>query len=83
MTTKAKTKDPQSPPAAGNDSKPKTMTGAEIVVDALIREGVEVVFGYPGGAILDVFDRVNQRPDELRFVLVRHEQGAGHMADGY
>ncbi len=59
------------------------MTGADIVVDALIREGVKVVFGYPGGAILDVFDRINQRPDELRFVLVRHEQGAGHMADGY
>ena len=59
------------------------MTGAQIVVDALIEEGVEVVFGYPGGAILDVFDQINSRPDKLRFVLVRHEQGAGHMADGY
>ena len=58
------------------------ITGAEIVVDALEREGVEVVFGFPGGAILDVFDRLNQT-DKFRFILVRHEQAAGHMADGY
>lgn len=63
-------------------SATKPMTGAEIVVDALIREGVEVVFGYPGGAILDVFDRLNQT-EKFKFVLVRHEQAAGHMADGY
>lgn len=68
--------------ATESGQTPRTMTGADIVVDALVQEGVEVVFGYPGGAILDVFDRINQRP-ELRFVLVRHEQGAGHMADGY
>jgi len=60
----------------------QSLTGAEIVVDALIREGVEVVFGYPGGAILDVFDRLNQT-EKFRFILVRHEQAAGHMADGY
>lgn len=60
----------------------KSMTGAEIVVDALIREGVDVVFGYPGGAILDVFDRLNQS-DKYKFILVRHEQAAGHAADGY
>ncbi len=60
----------------------KPMTGAEIVVDALIREGVEVVFGYPGGAILDVFDRLNQT-NKYKFILVRHEQAAGHAADGY
>jgi acetolactate synthase-1/2/3 large subunit len=58
------------------------MTGAEILMDALKREGVEVIFGYPGGAIIDVFDVIN-RPGMPRFVLVRHEQGAGHMADGY
>jgi acetolactate synthase-1/2/3 large subunit len=58
------------------------MRGAQIVVDALEREGVEVVFGYPGGAILDVFDQIN-RSKKIRFILTRHEQGATHMADGY
>jgi acetolactate synthase-1/2/3 large subunit len=58
------------------------MRGAQIVIDALEREGVEVVFGYPGGAILDVFDQLN-RSKKLRFILTRHEQGATHMADGY
>ena len=57
-------------------------TGAEILVDALVREGVKVVFGYPGGCVLDIFDKLN-KVKGLKFVLVRHEQGAGHMADGY
>lgn len=56
--------------------------GAEIVIDALEREGVEVVFGYPGGAIIDVFDLINQS-DRFEFILTRHEQGAVHMAQGY
>jgi len=56
-------------------------TGAEIVVDALIREKVEVVFGIPGGAILDLLDVLNKSP--IRYILTRHEQGAAHMADGY
>lgn len=58
-------------------------TGADVVVEALVNEKVEVVFGYPGGAILDVFDRLYQAQDKFRFILVRHEQGAAHMADGY
>jgi len=58
------------------------MRGAQIVIDALEREGVEVVFGYPGGQILDVFDQIN-RSKKIRFILTRHEQGATHMADGY
>ncbi len=58
------------------------MRGAQIVVDALEREGVEVVFGYPGGAVLDIFDQIN-RSKKIRFILTRHEQGATHMADGY
>ena len=58
-------------------------TGADVVVEALIKENVEVVFGYPGGAILDVFDKMYANQDDFRFVLVRHEQGATHMADGY
>ncbi|MFW5870514.1 MAG: thiamine pyrophosphate-binding protein, partial [Candidatus Sumerlaeota bacterium] len=57
-------------------------TGAEIVMDAMKKEGVEIIFGFPGGAIIDVFDVMN-RPGMPRFVLVRHEQGAGHAADGY
>ncbi|HAW49975.1 TPA: biosynthetic-type acetolactate synthase large subunit [bacterium] len=57
-------------------------TGAEILVDALKEEGVEVIFGYQGGAVLPIFD-VFYRTKDLRIVLVRHEQGAAHSADGY
>ncbi|HPS01918.1 MAG TPA: biosynthetic-type acetolactate synthase large subunit [Candidatus Sumerlaeota bacterium] len=60
----------------------KAMKGSEIVMDALVQEGVEVFYGYPGGAIMEVFDVLN-RPGMPRFILVRHEQAAGHMADGY
>ncbi|MDC0710142.1 biosynthetic-type acetolactate synthase large subunit [Stigmatella sp. ncwal1] len=56
-------------------------TGAEIVWDVLASEGVDVVFGYPGGAIMPIYDAMHQR--SIRHVLVRHEQGAAHMADGY
>jgi acetolactate synthase-1/2/3 large subunit len=57
-------------------------TGAEIVWECLTREGVDVVFGYPGGAILPTYDALNNYPN-IHHVLVRHEQGATHMADGY
>ena len=56
-------------------------TGAKALVEALERVGVEVVFGYPGGNVIDVFDEV--RAAKFRFVLGRHEQGCTHMADGY
>jgi acetolactate synthase-1/2/3 large subunit len=56
-------------------------TGAQILWEALHREGVEVVFGYPGGAIMPAYDALLESP--IRHVLVRHEQGAAHMADGY
>src|SRR5690606_29162517 len=56
-------------------------TGAQILWEALRREGVEVVFGYPGGAIMPAYDALLESP--IRHVLVRHEQGAAHMADGY
>ena len=56
-------------------------TGAQIVWDALAAEGVDVVFGYPGGAIMPVYDAM--LGSKIRHVLVRHEQGAAHMADGY
>ncbi|HUR35595.1 MAG TPA: biosynthetic-type acetolactate synthase large subunit [Vicinamibacterales bacterium] len=59
----------------------KTLTGAQILWECLVREGVEVVFGYPGGAILPAYDAMLDFP--IRHILVRHEQGATHMADGY
>ncbi|HRU54827.1 MAG TPA: biosynthetic-type acetolactate synthase large subunit [Candidatus Sumerlaeia bacterium] len=57
-------------------------TGAEIIVDALEQEGVDVMFGYPGGCILDLCDTLNLSK-KIKFILVRHEQGAAHAADGY
>ena len=60
----------------------KAMTGARMVVQALKDQGVDVVFGYPGGAVLPIYDEIFQQND-IRHVLVRHEQGAIHMAEGY
>src|SRR5437762_2281617 len=57
------------------------LTGAQILWEALVREGVDTVFGYPGGAILPAYDAMLGYP--IKHVLVRHEQGATHMADGY
>ena len=61
----------------------RILTGAEIIWECLIREGVEVVFGYPGGAILPAYDALSKYSDRVHHVLTRHEQGATHMADGY
>jgi acetolactate synthase-1/2/3 large subunit len=58
------------------------LTGAEIIMECLLREGVHVMFGYPGGAILPTYDAMTKYP-QLHHVLVRHEQGAAHMADGF
>ncbi len=58
------------------------MTGAQILLECLQREGVDTIFGYPGGVVLPLYDTLPEFPD-LRHVLVRHEQGAAHMADGY
>jgi acetolactate synthase I/II/III large subunit len=58
------------------------LTGAQIIWECLRQEGIDVVFGYPGGAILPAYDALSQYPD-IHHVLVRHEQGATHMADGY
>ena len=58
------------------------MTGAKMVVEALRDQGVEVVFGYPGGAVLPIYDEIFQQ-NQIRHVLVRHEQGAVHAAEGY
>ena len=61
----------------------KTVNGAEAVVLSLLEEGVEVIFGYPGGAIMPVYDALYDYQDRLKHVLVRHEQGATHAAEGY
>src|ERR1041385_5039080 len=58
------------------------MPGAEMVIQALVDQGVEYVFGYPGGAVLPIYDAMFQQ-DKLKHVLVRHEQGAAHAAEGY
>jgi len=68
--------DPAQPPTAH-------LSGAEITIQALIDEGVEFVFGYPGGAVLHIYDALFKQADHLKHVLVRHEQGAVHAADGY
>ena len=60
----------------------REMTGAEMVLQALKDQGVKHVFGYPGGAVLPIYDEIIQQ-DEIEHVLVRHEQGAGHAAEGY
>ena len=59
------------------------LTGAEIVVECLKEQGVDTVFGYPGGTILNVYDALYKHSDEIRHILTSHEQGAAHAADGY
>ena len=61
-------------------SKQREMTGAEMVVQALIDNGVDTIFGYPGGAVLPIYDEIFQQ-EKLQHILVRHEQGAGHAAN--
>jgi acetolactate synthase I/II/III large subunit len=59
------------------------LSGAEMVVQSLIEEGVQQIFGYPGGSVLDIYDALHAKTDQIKHVLVRHEQAATHMADGY
>ena len=59
------------------------LTGSQIVIECLKEQGVDTVFGYPGGAILNVYDELYKHRDEIRHVLTSHEQGASHAADGY
>lgn len=61
----------------------KTLTGAEIVIECLKEQGVDTVFGYPGGAILNIYDALYKHRDEITHILTSHEQGASHAADGY
>ena len=64
--------------AKAKDAKPREMTGAAMVIEALKDHGVEDLFGYPGGAVLPIYDEIHQQ-EKIRHVLVRHEQGAGHI----
>ncbi len=59
------------------------LTGSQIVIECLKEQGVDTVFGYPGGAILNVYDELYKHKDEIQHILTSHEQGAAHAADGY
>ena len=61
----------------------KQLNGSEIVIECLKEQGVDTVFGYPGGCILNIYDELYKHSDEIRHVLTSHEQGAAHAADGY
>src|SRR5215470_11773097 len=62
---------------------PEMLNGAKIICEALKREGVDTIFGYPGGVILPIYDELLNYQNDIRHILVRHEQGAMHMAEGY
>ncbi|MEQ8301239.1 MAG: acetolactate synthase 3 large subunit [Hyphomonas sp.] len=79
MTTTIKPKTRTAQPAK---NEPRIMTGAKIVIEALREQGVSSIFGYPGGAVLPIYDALFSAPD-IEHILVRHEQGAGHAAEGY
>ena len=59
------------------------LTGSQIVAECLIEQGVDTVFGYPGGTILNIYDALYQYQDKIHHILTSHEQGAAHAADGY
>src|SRR5699024_4517644 len=71
------------PANAKKTEKKMIVSGAEAVVLSMIAEGVETLFGYPGGAIMPVYDALYNYTDKINHVLVRHEQGAIHAAQGY
>ena len=59
------------------------LKGAEAIVKVLLEQGVDTVFGYPGGTILNIYDELYKNSDDINHILVSHEQGAAHAADGY
>ena len=64
-------------------NKNEQIQGSEALIRALVREGVDTIFGYPGGAIMPVYDTLMDHADEINHILVRPEQGATHAAEGY
>ena len=81
LSREAKTSDLQTPEAFVQP--PQTVSGAEAVVLSLLQEGVRTIFGYPGGAIMPVYDALFEYAHQVRHILVRHEQGSVHAAQGY
>ena len=59
------------------------ITGSQVVIECLVEQGVDTIFGYPGGAILNIYDELYKNSDRIRHILTAHEQGAAHAADGY
>jgi len=82
MSATTQAERPATSEVAANDRNQAALTGAEMVVKALVDQGVEVVFGYPGGAVLPIYDALFQQ-NRLKHILVRHEQAAVHAAEGY
>jgi acetolactate synthase I/II/III large subunit len=80
-TTEAKREAPKT--GAKVSGKTQEMTGAEIVLKALIDQGVDTIFGYPGGAVLPIYDEIFKNQNSIHHVLGRHEQGCTHAAEGY
>ncbi|GAB2795485.1 biosynthetic-type acetolactate synthase large subunit [Rhabdobacter roseus] len=73
----------QAEPLADLSHQPEILNGSHALIRSLIAEGVETIFGYPGGAIMPVYDAIYDYQDQINHILVRHEQGAGHAAEGY
>jgi len=69
--------------SSGSEAMPELMRGARILCEAMSLEGVDTIFGYPGGAVLHIYDELWRWRDRIKHVLCRHEQGAVHMAEGY
>ena len=59
------------------------LNGSQIFVEVLAEQGVDTIFGYPGGAVLNLYDELYKNSDRIRHILTAHEQGASHAADGY
>ncbi len=76
-------RDKQTQPVITPTANKETLSGSEILIRALVAEGVDTVFGYPGGAIMPVFDALYDHKERIKHILVRHEQGAVHAAQGY
>ncbi len=67
----------------GLNKEMRTLTGADIICECLIEQGVDTVFGYPGGAVLNIYDSLYAYSDKINHIITAHEQGASHAADGY
>ena len=74
---------PLEAPPEGRREIDMQLNGSEIVVECLKEQGVDTVFGYPGGSILNIYDALYKHSSEIRHILTSHEQGAAHAADGY